>query len=96
MDEAIQIASRLPMTSYGSVEVRPILGIDLRQVAEAHYDSIAYDPRVILEFGTGRAVCVHIELGLDQPTELDRPHHFRSHHHWSQSARQIQFSRRVT
>ena len=41
MDEAIQIASRLPMTSYGSVEVRPILGIDLRQVAEAHYDSIA-------------------------------------------------------
>ena len=41
MDEAIQIASRLPITSYGSVEVRPILGIDLRQVAEAHYDSIA-------------------------------------------------------
>ena len=41
MDEAIQIASRLPMPSYGSVEVRPILGIDLRQVAEARYDSIA-------------------------------------------------------
>ena len=38
MDEATQIAGRLPMTSYSSVEVRPILGIDLRQVAEAHYD----------------------------------------------------------
>ena len=38
IDEATEIAGQLPMTSYGSVEVRPILGIDLRQMAEAHYD----------------------------------------------------------
>ena len=39
MDEAVQLAGRLPMTSYGSVEVRPILGIDIRGAAEAQYES---------------------------------------------------------
>lgn len=38
MDEATRIAGRLPMTSYGSVEVRPVLGIDLRQAVAVHYD----------------------------------------------------------
>lgn len=33
------MAAQLPMTNYGSVEVRPVLGIDIRQAARAQYDS---------------------------------------------------------
>ena len=38
LDEALRIASQLPMTSYGMVEVRPVLGLDLRREAFVQYD----------------------------------------------------------
>lgn len=38
-NRAIEIARRLPMTKYGSVEIRPVLGIDLRQAITSHYDA---------------------------------------------------------
>ena len=36
-DEAVAIAGRLPMTNYGSLEIRPVLGVDIRRVVAAHY-----------------------------------------------------------
>jgi len=35
MDDALSVAKRLPTVTFASVEVRPALGLDLRQVVQA-------------------------------------------------------------